>query len=138
VIRGKEAGRGRAAMERKAWENLAAARVLLEMEEPCPNAAASRAYYAAYHACWFAMNEAGIPTPEVRPSVYYFLHEPLPQDAVAAGVLDWGASKVLVWLADLRVAADYVVDDLTVELVKQALEVATSFVRRLLGEEPTW
>ena len=125
-------------MERKAWENLAAARVLLEVEDACPNAAASRAYYAAYHACWQAMNEAGIPTPEVRPGVYYFLHEPLPRDAVAAGVLDREASKVLGWLADVRVAADYVVDDVTVELVRQALEAATSFVQHLLGEEATW
>ncbi|WP_158502147.1 HEPN domain-containing protein [Vitiosangium sp. GDMCC 1.1324] len=125
-------------MERKAWENLAAARVFLDVEEPCPNAAASRAYYAAYHACWHAMNEAGIPTPEVRSGVYYFLHDPLPQDALEAGVLDRQASEVLDWLVDLRVAADYVVDDLTVELVKEALEMATSFVRRLLGEEPTW
>ena len=125
-------------MERKAWENLSAARVLLENEDPCPNAAASRAYYAAYHACWHAMNEAGIPTPEVRPGVYYFLHEPLPGDAIEVGVLDEQASKVLRWLAQLRVEAGYVVDDLTVELVREALDMATGFVRRLLGEEPTW
>jgi uncharacterized protein (UPF0332 family) len=124
-------------MERKAWENLAAARVLLEIEEPCPNAAASRAYYAAYHACWHAMNEVGIPTPEVRPGVYYFLHEPLPGDALAVGVLDRHASKELSWLVDLRVAADYAVDDLTVELVRGALDTASRFVQRLLGEGTT-
>ena len=125
-------------MERKAWENLSAARVLLEIEEPCPNAAASRAYYAAYHACWHAMNEAGIPTPEVRPGIYYFLHEPLPRDAVAVGVLDEQASDALDWLVQLRVGADYLVEELTAELARDALEMATSFVRRLLGEEPTW
>jgi uncharacterized protein (UPF0332 family) len=125
-------------MERKAWENLAAARVLLETEDPCPNAAASRAYYAAYHATWHAMNEVGVPTPEVRPGVYYFLHEPLPGDAIEVGVLDGQAGKALRWLAQLRVEADYVVDDLTVELVREALEMAASLVRRLLGEEPTW
>jgi hypothetical protein len=112
--------------------------VLLEHEEPCPNAAASRAYYAAYQACWHAMNEAGVPTPEVRPGVSYFLHEPLPRDAIRVGVLDGQSGEVLGWLADLRVAADSVVDDVTVELVTEALEMATSFVRRLLGEEPTW
>jgi uncharacterized protein (UPF0332 family) len=125
-------------MERKAWENLAAARVLLEIEDPCPNAAASRAYYAAYHACWHAMNEVGVPTSEVRPGVYYFLHEPLPGDALAVGVLDPQASEELGWLANLRVAADYVADDLTVELVRKALETASSFVQRLLGEETAW
>jgi len=78
----------------------------LRVEDPCPNAAASRAYYAAYHACWHAMNEAGIPTPEVRPGAYYFLHDPLPRDAVAAGVLDRQASKDLSWLVEVRVVAD--------------------------------
>ncbi|KFA88358.1 HEPN domain-containing protein [Archangium violaceum] len=125
-------------MERKAWENLSAARVLLEIEDPCPNAAASRAYYAAYHACWHAMNEVGIPTPEVRPGVYYFLHEPLPRDAVAVGVLDEQASDALDWLVQLCVVADYLVEELTAELARDALEMATSFVRRLLDEEPTW
>ena len=84
------------------------------------------------------MNEVGIPTPEVRPGVYYFLHEPLPGDAIEVGVLDGQAGEALTWLANLRVAADYVVDDVTVELVREALELATSLVRRLLGEEPTW
>jgi uncharacterized protein (UPF0332 family) len=125
-------------MERKAWENLEAARVLLEVEDPCPNAAASRAYYAAYHACWHGMNDAGIPTPEVRPGVYYFQHEPLPRDAVEAGVLDRQASKELSWLVEVRVVADYFEEELTVELVRRALEKARAFVRRLLGEEPTW
>jgi uncharacterized protein (UPF0332 family) len=125
-------------MERKAWENLAAARVLLEVEEACPNAATSRAYYAAYHACWFAMNEAGIPTPEVRPGVYYFLHEPLPRAALDAGVLDRQGFDALDWLVHLRVVADYLLEELTIELARDALAQATLFVQRLLGEEPTW
>ncbi|WP_146210142.1 HEPN domain-containing protein [Vitiosangium sp. GDMCC 1.1324] len=125
-------------MERKAWENLAAARVLLDVEEPCPNAAASRAYYAAYHACWHAMNEAGIPTPEVRSGVYYFLHDPLPYEARRAGVLDDQGSEGLCELVRLRVAADYLQEDLTVERARAALETATTIVRGVLGEEPTW
>jgi len=125
-------------MERKAWENLDAARVLLAVEDPCPNAAASRAYYAAYHACWYAMNAVGIPTPEVRPGVYYFQHDPLPRDAFVAGVLDRQASKDLSWLFEVRVVADYFEEELTVELARRALEKARTFVRRLLGEEPIW
>ncbi|HEX8437612.1 hypothetical protein [Archangium sp.] len=125
-------------MERKTWENLAAARVLLDDEDPCPNAAASRAYYAAYHACWHAMNAVGIPTPEVRPGVYYFLHEPLPHEAYRAGILDTSASDVLTGLADMRVTADYLEDELTVEQVRTAVELAAAFVRHLLGEEPIW
>ncbi len=125
-------------MERKAWENLAAARVLLDVEEPCPNAVASRAYYAACHACWHAMNEAGFPTPEVRPGVYYFLHEPLPYEARKAGVLDDQSSEGLYDLAWLRVVADYLEEDVTVERARKALETATVIVQRVLGEEPIW
>ncbi|WNG36301.1 HEPN domain-containing protein [Archangium violaceum] len=125
-------------MERKAWENLAAARVLLDVEDPCPNAAASRAYYAAYHACWHAMNEAGIPTPEVRSGVYYFLHEPLPYEAHRTGVLDDRASQGLFDLRELRIAADYLEEDVTVEEAREALEAATVIVQHVLGEEPAW
>jgi len=125
-------------MERKAWENLAAARVLLDDEDPCPNAAASRAYYAAYHACWHAMNEVGIPTPEVRPGVCYFLHDSLPYEARRAGVLDDQASEGLYDLVRLRVAADYLEEDLTVELARKALVTATAIIQRVLGEEPIW
>jgi hypothetical protein len=125
-------------MERKAWENLAAARVLLDDEDPCPNAAASRAYYAAYHACWHAMNEVGIPTPEVRPGVWFFVHDSLPYEARRVGVLDDQASEGLYDLVRLRVAADYLEEDLTVELARKALETATAIVRWVLGEEPIW
>ncbi|AKJ03074.1 Hypothetical protein AA314_04700 [Archangium gephyra] len=41
-------------------------------------------------------------------------------------------------MAELRVVADYLGDELTVELVRRALEKATAFVQRLLGEEPIW
>ena len=125
-------------MERKAWENLSAARVLLEIEDPCPNAAASRAYYAAYHACWHAMNEAGIPTPEVRPGVYYFLHDPLPYEARQARVIDDWASEELLELRELRIAAEYQEEDVTVDEAREALDAATAIVRHVLGEEPTW
>jgi uncharacterized protein (UPF0332 family) len=125
-------------MVRKAWENLAAARVLLDVEDPCPNAAASRAYYAAYHACWYAMNEAGAPTPEVRSGVYYFSHEPLAYEARRAGVLDDRGSQELFDLRELRIAADYLEEDVTVEEAREALEAAAVIVRHVLGEEPTW
>lgn len=125
-------------MERKAWENLAAARVLLDVEDPCPNAAASRAYYAAYHACWHAMNEAGFPTPEVRRGIHYFMHDSLPYEALGAGVFDEQASEGLFNLRELRAAADYMEEELTVEHARKALELATAIVQQVLGEEPTW
>jgi uncharacterized protein (UPF0332 family) len=124
-------------MERKAWENLAAARLLLEAEDPCPNAAASRAYYAAYQACWAAMvHEEGIEPPEVRPGSKYFRHADLPHEARDAGVLDERESKLLADLCDLRVEADYYEDvDVTVEEVGGALQRVDSLVRGLVGEE---
>jgi uncharacterized protein (UPF0332 family) len=125
-------------MERKAWENLDAARALLELEDPCPNAAVSRAYYAAYHACWFAMNEAGYETPEARPGIFYFKHRQLPSKASEVGVLDTSASDELEKLRTWRVAADYLEDELTVEEAELAFEAADAFVRGLLGEEPSW
>jgi uncharacterized protein (UPF0332 family) len=125
-------------MERKAWENLDAARVLLGLEDPCPNAAASRAYYAAYHACWFAMNEAGYETPEAHPGIFYFHHRQLPSEAVEAGVLDTRASDELEKLRIWRVSADYLKDELTVDEAELAFKTADAFVRGLLGEEPSW
>jgi len=125
-------------MERKAWENLDAARALLGLEDPCPNAAVSRAYYAAYHACWFAMNEAGYETPEARPGVFYFHHGDLPSEACEAGVLDTRASDALEQLRIWRVRADYFQDELTVQQAELAVGTADVFVRRLLGEEATW
>ena len=121
-------------MDRKAWENLEAARVLLGQKDPCTNAAASRAYYAAYHACWSAMNERHIRTPEVRPGVHYFQHDKLPWEALQRRVLDRGASRDLEELRELRVTADYFEDDLTVSEVTRALERANAFVRSLLKE----
>jgi uncharacterized protein (UPF0332 family) len=124
-------------MERKAWENLEAARLLLQGEDPCPNAAASRAYYAAYQACWAAMvRKKGIEPPEVRPGSTYFRHPDLPHEAREAGVLNERESKVLADLCDLRVAADYYEDvDVTVEEVREALQRADPLVRRLLEDE---
>ncbi len=46
-------------MKLKAIENLRAARDLLRAGVPSPNAAATRAYYAAYHACWHRLQEEG-------------------------------------------------------------------------------
>jgi uncharacterized protein (UPF0332 family) len=121
-------------MDRKARENLAAARALLSLEDACPNAAASRAYYAAYHACWFVMNERGIDTPEVRAGDRYFPHKDLPDEALQVGILNEQASKDLSWLRDQRVLADYFEEELTVEQVDEDVKTAEAFVQRLIGE----
>lgn len=77
----------RGMMDRRAHENLSAALVLLPSEgdvDPSllhPNAAASQAYYAVYHACWARLNEDGYDTPEHEAGMRYFRHESLPDIA---------------------------------------------------------
>ena len=120
-------------MERKARENLEAARVLLTQEDPCTNAATSRAYYAAYQACWSAMNDAGRAAPEVRPGVVYFPHSDLPGEAVAAGILTNEQASDLETLAILRSWADYGADDITLEQAAWSVSVAEGLVGFLVG-----
>ena len=123
--------------DRKAWENLDAARILLKHE--ASNAAASRAYYAAYQACWVAMmDKAGKSPPEVRRGVRYFMHDRLPYEAHEAGVLDEQGAQELDLLRSLRVEADYYEDDVTMEDAQEALAVGKNLVQRLLGERPEW
>jgi uncharacterized protein (UPF0332 family) len=123
-------------MERKAQENLDAARRLLESDDPCPNSSVSRAYYAAYHACWSAMVNAGYPVPVVRPGVRYFKHDEFTQKAVAARVLDEQGGLDLDFLLIQRLKADYYEDDVTVEEARSALRVSEALVHRLLEEQP--
>jgi hypothetical protein len=80
------------------------------------------------------MVERGVEPPEVRPGVTYFRHEDLPHEAREAGVLNERESKELANLCDLRVAADYYDDDVTVEEVNDVLQGADSLIRRLSGE----
>jgi uncharacterized protein (UPF0332 family) len=123
-------------MERKARENLEAARLLLEGEDHCPNSSISRAYYAAYHACWDAMVDAGHPVPEVRRSVRYFHHQTFPQEVCDAGVLDEQQAGDLDYLYNQRIKADYYEDDVTLEEARAALKVSEALVHRLLEEQP--
>ncbi len=123
-------------MERKALENLDAARRLLEADDPCSNAAVSRAYYAAYQACWSAMVDAGHSAPRARPGVHYFKHEVLPQEALQARVLDEQEGQDLDYLRIQRIRADYYEDDVTLEEAREALRLSGILVHRLLEERP--
>jgi uncharacterized protein (UPF0332 family) len=124
-------------VELKARENLEAARVLSDSEAPYPNAAMTRAYYAAYQACWCAMEGEGAEVPEPRKGVRYFPHETLPYEALDARVLNDQGSQDLDYLCQLRVKADYHVEGVTLEEVQAALKLADALLERLLGEEPT-
>jgi uncharacterized protein (UPF0332 family) len=123
-------------MERKAYENLEAARFLLECEDPCTNSSMSRAYYAAYHACWTAMVENGHPVPMERSDARYFHHKTFPDEACDAGVLDDQEASNLHYLYNQRIKADYHEDDVTLEEAQGALKVSKALVHRLLEEQP--
>ena len=117
--------------KRKARENLEAAERLLG-GDPCPNAAASRAYYAAYQACWEMLRRRGIEPPEVRPEKRYFPHRELPGLTLRHGVLDTEAASDLRFLETARVSADYDdVGSLDVATARTAIECAAGIVRGL-------
>lgn len=119
-------------MERKARENLSAARVLAQADDPCPNAAVSRAYYAAYQACWVGMEDGGR---HPDPNDGYFKHATFPADARANRVVDADQEAGLEELRDMRVQADYYRDDITQERALECVELATELVVAMLGGE---
>ena len=117
-------------MERKASENLVAAELLLT-GEPSTNAATARAYYAAHHAAWSALVEAGNPVPD-GPRGRYFSHQGLPAEVLRRGLLDEDAWDDLDWLQGRRVVADYYEDDIGLDEARQCLAIARTLVERLL------
>lgn len=110
-------------MSDKACENLAAAGVLAESGD-MNNASASRAYYAAYQACWFGMISEGYPVP-VTDRGQYFPHKELPDLAREAGVLTEEQAEDLEHLEQLRVKADYYGDHVTGAEAKIAYQAAS-------------
>jgi len=118
-------------MERKALENLSAARLLIN-GDPCTNSAVSRAYYAAYHGCWTAMVEAGHPVPESSRG-RYFGHKTLPEDAEDAGVLNADERDDLEYLEGQRVIADYAPEDVGLATAHDCVHRAARLVGGLVG-----
>lgn len=109
---------------------LEAARILAQ--HGCHDDAASRAYYAAYHATSAAMVHADVPVPSRgtarSSSKRYFRHDDLPADALAAGVLDDETCDRLEKLREWRVRADYYPDELTARQAELALVSAEKVV----------
>ena len=116
-------------MERKAKENLEAAERLLAGPDPCPNAATSRSYYAAYQACWELLGRKGVEPPEVRPAEVYFPHREMPDLALRKGVIDSQAASGLRFLEGARVSADY---DEAGSLDVATAEIAQRCARRIV------
>lgn len=118
----------------KSRENLSAAKLLLGSDDHL-NACVSRAYYAAYQACWSAMVVEGHePTPSDRGGAY-FRHATLPKEAREVGVLNADQSIDLGLLERWRVVADYWDDLLTKEQAKLACDLADGLVNALVDED---
>jgi hypothetical protein len=100
---------------------LDSARQLVESD---PDSAASRAYYAAFHAltAWFAVRGQ---TFDKHTAIRAALH----RDLVKAGLLSQGTAEDYDFLLDLREAGDYGGESLvSVSSARLALEKAAAFV----------
>jgi len=121
--------------DEKARESLEAVERLLVrsddgMSEPLSNAAASRAYYAAYLA---VADRAQLDRLrfDSRDESYY-RHDTLPDRACTWGILSDETSDDLIFLRDLRVKADYFEDMVHYDEASEALTVANKLVTTLL------
>jgi uncharacterized protein (UPF0332 family) len=116
-------------MRRKAIENLRAAGDLLSSETPSPNAAATRAYYAAYHACWYRLQEEGYDPPP-RAGGRYWRHDSFPREILRAGIADEENSENVRFLYSKRVIADYFPDEIAPDEALQLAATAGELLRR--------
>ena len=123
------------AVEEKARENIEAAERLLPDEDgrdALPNAAASRAYYAAYLAISYRAMRWGYPFTD-RAGLYY-RHDTLPDDAIAWGILDRRIAALFRDLYHLRLTADYSSGSASLEQASDAYDVARAIVAGVLKE----
>jgi uncharacterized protein (UPF0332 family) len=108
----------------KAMENLRSANILVER---CPNAAASRAYYAAYQACWWILDKRGETPPKVRRGMRYWPHDGIAQAVRSRGDIDFDDDMEDDFdniLLSYRIKADYDEDDITEPEARTSIEVA--------------
>ncbi len=119
-------------MKTKALENIRAAKSLLEAAIPFPNAATTRAYYAAYHACWFRLSADGYEPPPTG----YWPHKFFADEILKAGIVNEDAADSVALLYSRRVIADYFPDDIDPEEALSLTREARSILRLLGIEEP--
>jgi hypothetical protein len=121
--------------DEKASENIEAAERLLPDEsgerDALSNAAASRAYYGAYLAVADRALRHGRHMTSKDGS--WYRHDRLPQDARAWGILDDDDAEALSWLHGLRVKADYLEDQVSLDEASSAFDHAQRIVTVLLG-----
>jgi uncharacterized protein (UPF0332 family) len=124
-------------LDEKAKENLEAVERLVSTGDgdrlPLSNAAASRAYYAAYLAVADRAQRDGQGFDSARSE--YYRHDTFPDNALRWAILDADLRDDLSWLRDLRVKADYWEDQVSYEEVSEAANVAEQFVALLEGND---
>lgn len=121
--------------DEKSRENLEAVERLLpdeDFHEALFNAAASRAYYAAYLA--IADRAQQLYRGFTGEKATYYRHDTLADDAVAWGIIDHDLGDRLRWLYTTRIKADYYEDQVTLEEASRALDLARSVVTTVLGD----
>jgi hypothetical protein len=120
-------------LDEKAKENLEAVERLVSTGDgnclPLSNAAASRAYYAAYLAVADRAQRDGRVFDSARSD--YYRHDTLPDNALGWTILDADLREDLSWLRDLRVKADYWEDQVSYEEASEAASIAEQFVALL-------
>ncbi len=121
-------------MKQKALENLQAARLLTAQVPPLSNAAVSRAYYAAYHACWHVLENQGYEVPD-HDGRRYWRHDTFPIEALRAGVVDEDGREAMEELYAARLTADYFEDDLLAEQALHLVARARSLIDSVRLEE---
>ena len=124
--------------DEKARENLEAAERLLstmnDTDLPLNNAAAARAYYAAYQAVADRAQQEGIRFDSSRSD--YYRHDTLPVLARGWRILDDDQSDELALLYGLRVKADYMADQVDYDEAAGATDSARRLVDALLEAKP--
>lgn len=125
-------------MDEKAKENIEAVERLVSTgtgdDLPLCNAAASRAYYAAYLAVADLAQREGRRFDSTQSE--YYRHDTLPENAQRWTILDADLRDDLSWLRDLRVKADYWEDQVSYEEASEAASVAERFVALLEEGSP--
>lgn len=122
--------------DEKARENLEAVERLLPDDdgdrESLSNAAASRAYYAAYLAVAHVAQRRGQPFTDRRGA--YYRHDRLADDAYAWQILDEDGSDLLRLLHWTRIKADYEGEHVSLDEASHVFEVARQLVHAVLAE----
>jgi len=118
----------------KSDENLKAARQLLDTGRN--NAAASRAYYSAYHACWWALDNAGIIPDSIKDGNRFWRHTTIAEKACLYGPRGFSAElrdRYDEFLYPERLLADYYPEDSDPHNVEDCIEIVEQ-IRKVVCE----